>query len=107
MTPLGLTMAELTPQQATAFKLEGQKGLVVKSIDPASFIADLKNVNGADLLNEGDLIQRVNRVSVTDLKSFNDIVNNLKTGDAVVLHVASFNRYSQRVQQRIVQFTVK
>jgi hypothetical protein len=53
------------------------------------------------------LIQRVNRVTVTDLKSFSEIVSKLKTGDPVVLHIANYNRFSQRVQQRIVQFTVK
>lgn len=107
LLPLGLTLVELTPQQATTFKLEGQKGLLVKDIDPASFIADLKSANGRDSINEGDLIQRINRVSVTDLKTFNEIVSKLKTGDAVVLHIATYNRFSQRVQQRIVQFTVK
>lgn len=105
--PLGLSLIELTPQLATTHKLEGQKGLLVKEIDPASFIADLKTANNSDLIRENDLIQRVNRVSVTDLKSFNDIVAKLKTGDPVVLHIANYNRFSQRVQQRIVQFTVK
>jgi serine protease Do len=105
--PLGLSLAELTPQLATAYKLEGQKGVLVKSIDPASFLADVKTATGADAVNPGDLIQRVNRQSVSDLKSFNDIVGKLKTGDAVVLHVANYNRQSRSVQQRIVQFTVQ
>lgn len=107
IVPLGLNVAELTPQLATASKLEGQKGVLVKDIDPASFIADLKNSNGNDLIREGDLIQRVNRVGVADPKTFNDIAAKLKTGDAVVLHIASYNRYTQRVQQRIAQFTVQ
>ncbi len=107
ITPLGLTVAELTPQQAASLKLEGQKGILVKDIDPASFLADLKNTNGGDLLNEGDLIQRINRVNVADVKTFNEIARKLKTGDAVVLHVAVFNKYTQRVQQKIVQFTVQ
>ncbi|MDQ3800261.1 MAG: trypsin-like peptidase domain-containing protein [Acidobacteriota bacterium] len=106
-TPFGLTLAEITPQLATTYKLEGQTGLVIKNIDPASFIADLKATNGADALNAGDLIQRINRVGVTDLKTFNDIVGKLKTGDAVVLHVASYNKFTRAVQQRIVQFTVQ
>lgn len=107
MQPLGLNVVELTPQQAVTSKLEGQKGVYVKEIDPASFIADLKNSNDRQLINEGDLIQRVNRTNVTDLKTFNDVVSKLKAGDAVVLHVASFSRATQRVQQRIVQFTIK
>ncbi|HLM00136.1 MAG TPA: trypsin-like peptidase domain-containing protein [Pyrinomonadaceae bacterium] len=107
LTPFGLTLAEMTPQMATTYKLEGQTGLVIKSIDPASFIADLKTASGADALNAGDLIQRINRTSVTDLKTFNDITGKLKTGDAVVLHVSSYNRFTHVVQQRIVQFTVQ
>lgn len=106
-SPLGLSLSELTPSLATAYKLEGQKGVLVKSIDPASFIADVKTSTGADAISPGDLIQRVNRQPISDLKSFNDIVNKLKTGDAVVLHVANYNRQSRSVLQRIVQFTVQ
>ncbi|HEX8246832.1 MAG TPA: trypsin-like peptidase domain-containing protein [Pyrinomonadaceae bacterium] len=107
VTPFGMTLAEITPQLATTYKLEGQTGLVIKNIDPASFIADLKAANGSDALNAGDLIQRINRVNVGDLKTFNDITEKLKTGDAVVLHVASYNKFTRAVQQRIVQFTVQ
>jgi PDZ domain-containing secreted protein len=81
--------------------------VLIKDIDPASFIADLKNIGGGDALNAGDLIQRINRAPVTDLKSFNDVASKLKTGDPVVLHVAAYNRFTRGVQQRIVQFTVQ
>ena len=67
--PLGLTLQELTQPLATSNKLEGQKGLLIKEIDPASFIADVKDKSGRDAFNEGDLIQRINRLTVTDLKS--------------------------------------
>ncbi len=105
--PLGLTLTELTPSLAAVYKLEGEKGVIVKNINPASFIADVKNSNGTDALNEGDLIQRVNRVPITDLKSFNEAAGKLKTGDAVVLQILSFNRLSRSPQLRIVQFTVQ
>ena len=107
LPPLGLTIADLTSPAAATFRLENQKGVLVKSIDPASFIADLKTSSGSDLINEGDLIQRVNRVNVTDTKTFNEIVGKLKIGDAVILHIASYNPRSKSVQQRIVQFTVQ
>ena len=107
MPPLGLTISDLTPPLAATLKLENQKGVLIKTIDPASFIADLKSVNGADLINEGDLIQRVNRVNVTDAKTFTEIAGKLKTGDAVVLHIASYSPRLKSVQQRIVQFTVQ
>jgi len=105
--PFGLTLTELTPQLAAIYKLENEKGVVIKNINPASFIADVKNSNGTDAIDEGDLIQRINRVSITDLKTFNEVAAKLKTGDAVVLHVLSFNRVTRNLQQRIVQFTVQ
>lgn len=104
--PLGLTVTELTPQLAALYKLPTEKGVVVRTINPASFIADVKNSTGTDAaLNEGDLIQRINRVPVSDAKSFTEAANRLKVGDAVVLHVLSAS--PRGAQMRIVQFTVQ
>lgn len=105
--PFGMTIAEITPALAEQYKLEGLKGLVVKEINQASFIADIKNANGTDALSEGDLIQRINRVTVTDLKTFNEAVAKLKVGDPVVLHVLSYVPLSRSAQLKIVQFTIK
>jgi serine protease Do len=105
--PFGLTLAELTPALAATYKLEGQNGLVVKEINPASFIADVKTSTGGDALYEGDLIQRINRVNATDLKAFNEVVAKLKVGDAVVLHVLTYNPALRATQLKIVQFTVR
>lgn len=105
--PLGLTLAELTPPLAAVYKLEGEKGVIIKNINPASFIADVKNSSGTDAINEGDLIQRINRVPVTSIKTFNDVVSNLKPGDAVVLQILNFNRQTRSPQLRIVQFTIQ
>jgi len=107
LKPFGLTLVELTPALAAASKLEGQKGLVVKEINPASFIADVKMSNGSDALDEEDVIQRINRVTVTDLKTFNDVTKNLKTGDPVVMHVIGSSRMGRIPQLKIVQFTVQ
>jgi serine protease Do len=105
--PFGLTLAQLTPTLAATYKLEGLTGLVVREINPTSFIADVKNSLGGDALGEGDLIQRINRVAVTDLRSFNETVSKLKPGDAVVLHVMAYNPQTRVPQLKIVQFTVK
>lgn len=105
--PFGLTLAELTSAMAATYNFEGQKGLLVKEINPASFIADVKSSTGDDALYKGDLIQRINRVTVADLKTFNEVARNLKTGDAVVLHVLSNNRMTRAPQFKIVQFTVQ
>lgn len=106
--PFGLTLGEVTPQIVALYKLEDKKGIVVKNINPASFIADVKDSSGMDAaLNEGDLIQRINRVPVTDLKTFNDVAAKLKKGDAVVLQIQNYDFRSGSLQHRVVQFTVQ
>lgn len=105
--PFGLTLSAVTPALGEKYNLEGQKGLVVREINPASFIADVKNSLGGTALGEGDLIQRINRVNVTDTKAFNDLVAKLKVGDPVVLHVLFYNPQAGMTQLKIVQFTVK
>ena len=105
--PFGLTLVDLTPTLASAHKLEGQKGVLLKEINPESFIADVKLSNGVEALGEGDLIQRMNRVPVTDVKTFSEAVGKLKKGDAVVLHVLSYDVRARALQLKIVQFTVQ
>ncbi len=105
--PFGLTLIVLTKPLAEKYGFTDQKGLIVTDINPASFIADVKNSVGNNALGEGDLIQRINRVPVTDLTSFSDIVSKLKPGDAVVLHVLTFTPQVQGTQLKIVQFTVR
>lgn len=105
--PFGLTLSELTPTLAAAYKIEGQNGLIIKEINPESFIADVKNSTGGDALDEGDVIMRINRKAVTDEKSFADTVAALKKGDAVVLHVIAFNAATRSPVMKIVQFTIQ
>jgi serine protease Do len=105
--PFGLTLVEMTPTLATSTKLDGQKGLLVKEINPASFIADVRNSTGNAAISENDLIQKINRVSVADLQAFNAIVAKLKPGDPVVLHVLSYNPATGTPQLKIIQFTVQ
>jgi serine protease Do len=105
--PFGLTLVDLTPTLASTHKLDGQKGVLVKEINPESFIADVKLSNGVEALGEGDLIQRMNRAAVTDVKSFSDAVGKLKKGDAVVLHVLTYDVRNRVLQFKVVQFTVQ
>ena len=48
--PFGLTLVDLTPTLAATHKLEGQKGVLVKEINPESFIADVNLSNGVEAL---------------------------------------------------------
>lgn len=105
--PFGMTLTELTPEVAKIYKLEEEKGLIVKNINPASYIADVKSSTGGDALSEGDLILRINRQPAADLRSFTEYVSNLKKGDAVVMHIVSFDRLRRTTQLSVVQFTVQ
>ena len=105
--PFGLTLVEMTPALATTAKLEGEKGLLVKEINPTSYIADVRNSSGNAALSENDLIRKINRVPATDLRSFNDLVSKLKPGDPVVLEVVAYNPGAGMPQLKIVQFTVQ
>ncbi|MGD9561559.1 MAG: trypsin-like peptidase domain-containing protein [Pyrinomonadaceae bacterium] len=105
--PFGLTLSELTPDIAALYNLEGQKGVLVKEINPESYIADVKVSTGNTALDEGDLIIRINRQPATDVKAFSAIANALKPGDAVVLHILSLNPRGRTTVPRIVQFTVQ
>jgi serine protease Do len=105
--PFGLTLVELTPTHAATHKLDGQKGLLVREKNPESYIADGKHSNGVDALGEGDLIQRINSVAVTDMKTFSEVVGKLKKGDAVVMHDMTYDVRSRGLQLKVVQFTVQ
>jgi serine protease Do len=98
---LGLMLMEITPQIAKEKNLTNVRGLLVKEVDPNGIAADA----GARAVREGEVIQRINRVPVTTLAEFQRVVDNLKPGDAIVLNIASYSRDTDRVIQRIVQFT--
>lgn len=104
--PLGITLNE-TPAPTSLTKFGELKGVLIKSIDPASNIADLKRLDGRDAVREGDMITRLNRVPISDAKTFNEVAAKLKPGDAVVLNIASYSQRYKTVQQNIIQFTVQ
>jgi serine protease Do len=93
---IGLTLSELTPQIANERNLKGVRGLFVKDVDQAGLAYDAG-------VQKFMVIQRVNRQSVSTIEDFERIVNSLKPGDPIVMHVAAYN--GERVTQSIVQFT--
>jgi serine protease Do len=105
--PFGLTLGELTPALAATYRLDNRRGVIVRAINPASYIADVKLSNGGEAFEEGDLIQRINRTQITNLKSFNDAVAKFKPGDAVVMEVLSYTNNERTLQLKVVQFTVQ
>ncbi len=93
---LGLKLSELTPQIANERNLKGVRGLFVQDIDQAGIAFDAG-------VQKFMVIQRVNRQGVSTIEDFERVINALKAGDPIVLHVSSFN--GERVTQSIVQFT--
>ena len=105
---LGVTLAELTPQLRTDRHLTDVQGLYVKDIDPNGLLAEIRvPPTGAPALNEGDVINRINRTPVASLTDFQRVVNGLKPGDPIVLNVTRIQRDPKGDRQvpLIVQFT--
>jgi serine protease Do len=102
---LGITLAEITQQLMSEKHLTGVRGLYIKDVDPNGLAADVRVAGGQPALSEGDVITRINRVPVTTLGDFQRVLNGLKPGDPIVLNVSRYQRDSDRVTQRIVQFT--
>lgn len=102
---LGIKLAELTQQLIAEKHLTGMRGLYVKEVDPNGLAAELRAASGQQALGEGDVITRINRVPVSMLSEFQRVLNSLKAGDPIVLHVSRYTREGDRITQRIVQFT--
>jgi serine protease Do len=102
---LGITLAEITQQLVAEKHLTGVRGLYVKNVDPNGLAADVRVAGGQAALSEGDVITRINRIPVTTLGDFQRVLNGLKPGDPIVLHVSRYQRDADRMLQRIVQFT--
>jgi serine protease Do len=79
-TEFGLHVDNLTPDRARRIGLEGQKGVVVTNVDPASFAEDLN-------FGRDDVIVEVNRESVSSVDEYRKAISKLKAGDSVVFKV--------------------
>ena len=93
---LGLKLSELTPQIANERNLKGVHGLYVQEVDPAGIASDAG-------VTKNMVIQRINRQAVTTIEDFERVINALKPGDPIVLHVSAYN--GEKITQTIVQFT--
>ncbi|HYP00385.1 MAG TPA: Do family serine endopeptidase [Pyrinomonadaceae bacterium] len=94
---LGLTLSELTPQLANERNLKGVRGLLVRDVDQSGLAHEAH-------ISENMVIQRVNRIPVNTLAEFEQVINNLKVGDAVVMNVTYLDRRNV-ITQTIIQFT--
>jgi serine protease Do len=102
---LGIKLAELSQQLVAEKHLGNVRGLYIKEVDPNGLAAEVRVAGGQPALGEGDVITRINRVPVSTLADFERVLNSLKPGDPIVLHVSRYSRDADRISQRIVQFT--
>ena len=76
----GLHVEELTPERSRKVGMDGQKGVLVIDVDPASFSDDLNFVRG-------DVIAEINREAVNTVEEYRKVISKLKPGDSVVFKV--------------------
>jgi len=76
----GLRVDSLTPERAARVGMEGQRGVVVTDVDPASFADDLG-------FTRGDVITEINREPITSVDDYKKSVAKLKPGTNVVFKV--------------------
>jgi serine protease Do len=76
----GLHVDALTPERGRRIGMEGQKGVLVTDVDPASFGDDLG-------FGRGDVIVEVNHQTVTNVDEYRKAISQLKPGDNVVFKV--------------------
>jgi serine protease Do len=76
----GLRVEGLTPERASRVGMEGQRGVLVTDVDPASFADDLG-------FGRGDVIQEINHEVVSSVEDYRKIVAKLKPGQNVVFKI--------------------
>ena len=76
----GLRVDSLTPERAARVGMEGQRGVLVTDVDPASFADDLG-------FGRGDVINEINREPITSVDDYKRAVAKLKPGTNVVFKV--------------------
>src|SRR5713101_7964234 len=76
----GLRVDSLTPERAARVGMEGQRGVLVTDVDPASFADDLG-------FGRGDVITEINREPISSVDDYKKSVAKLKPGTNVVFKV--------------------
>ncbi len=76
----GLRVESLTPERASRVGMDGQRGVLVTDVDPASFADDLG-------FGRGDVIAEINHEPVGTLDDYKRTIAKLKPGQNVVFKV--------------------
>jgi serine protease Do len=79
-TEFGLHVESLTPERASRIGMEGQRGVVVTDVDPASFAEELQ-------FFRADVITEINREQIASVDDYRKAINKLKPGVNVTFKV--------------------
>src|SRR5215831_57710 len=79
-TEFGLHVEELTPERGKRVGVEGQKGVVVTEVEPASFAEDIN-------FGRGDVITEINRTPIYSVADYRKAVSGLKPGNDITFKV--------------------
>jgi serine protease Do len=78
---IGITVANISPSLADRFNLQKlDEGIVVTDVQPGSVAAQ----SG---LRPGDVLLSINRKTVKNVSSYNDLMESVNTGDTVLLYI--------------------
>jgi serine protease Do len=81
----GLRVQSLSPERAQRVGMEGQKGVLVSEVEPASFGEDIG-------FNPGDVVSEINGQSVNSVDEYRKAIAKLKPGENVVFKVLRHSR---------------
>jgi serine protease Do len=74
----GISVQDMSPELTKKLKIPDKiKGVIISDVDEGSV--------GAGVLNQGDVIQEINRKKVSDVKSYKEIVAKIPTEESVLL----------------------
>jgi serine protease Do len=76
----GLRVDSLTPERAARVGMEGQRGVLVTEVEPASFADDIQ-------FTRGDVIAEINREPIGSVDDYKRAISKLKPGASVVFKV--------------------
>jgi serine protease Do len=77
---MGLVVRELTPDLARRFRMDYEPGILVVQVQEGSPAEEAG-------IQEGDVIKEVNRKSVKDLKSYQNLISNIKKGGNILFRI--------------------
>ncbi|MBA4394742.1 MAG: peptidase, partial [Desulfobacca sp.] len=77
---LGLAVQEFTPELARRFKMDYEPGVLIVQVREGGPAEEAG-------IQEGDLIKEVNRKPAKDLKTYQNLISNIKKGANVLLRV--------------------